>query len=304
MPGFSQPVTPRSGFSQRRRTRAGNGRHRAVLSCVHFLRTIRVLFALFALVTGPRALSAPFAFSDGLVWVKVEIEGTARPLNFVLDSGAGSTVISLDAASRLGLKLGRAETVAGVDGPCVARRVDRFPAKVCGQPLTASVLAIDLGRASRGCHQPIDGLVGADFFRGRVVQIDFPAHELRLLDRFEPGAGAVPVRVQRDSLCVPVCVGGDRARWVRLDTGCSDALRWVESGQSRSRGATMGIALAKTGGKFVPMDISIGSRKLAAVPTIIHQREIFPGEAGLLGCGVLSKFRVTVDGKRHRVAFE
>jgi len=38
------------------------------------------------------------------------------------------------------------------------------------------------------------------------------------------------------------------------------------------------------------------------VPTGLHQKEIFPGEAGLLGNGLLSRYRsVIIDWKSRRL---
>jgi hypothetical protein len=45
----------------------------------------------------------PFEFREGLIWVKVRVPQSAEPLNFLLDSGAGASVVSVRAAKQLGL---------------------------------------------------------------------------------------------------------------------------------------------------------------------------------------------------------
>jgi hypothetical protein len=40
------------------------------------------------------------------------------------------------------------------------------------------------------------------------------------------------------------------------------------------------------------------------LPVKWWKREIFPGEAGLLGNGALSKYRVTIDGIGKRLVLE
>ena len=48
----------------------------------------------------------PLEYRDGLIWVKVRTSTSAAPLNFVLDSGAGASVLNLPTAHRLGVRLG------------------------------------------------------------------------------------------------------------------------------------------------------------------------------------------------------
>jgi len=40
------------------------------------------------------------------------------------------------------------------------------------------------------------------------------------------------------------------------------------------------------------------------VKTALHGAPLFPGEAGLLGNGILSQFLVTVDWSNHQVLLE
>jgi hypothetical protein len=69
------------------------------------------------------AAPIPFQFRDGMVWLKVAVTGNGEPLNFLLDSGAGASVLDLAAARRLGLKLGERQNVQGVHSRSLAYRV-------------------------------------------------------------------------------------------------------------------------------------------------------------------------------------
>ena len=51
-------------------------------------------------------------------------------------------------------------------------------------------------------------------------------------------------------------------------------------------------------------DVLLGSERLSAVKTGVHQQPIFSGEAGLLGNGLLSQFRVTVDAGKSRLLLD
>ena len=53
-----------------------------------------------------------FQFREGLLWVEVTTPKSARPLNFLLDTGAEISVINLDTAKQLGCALGAKVSVA------------------------------------------------------------------------------------------------------------------------------------------------------------------------------------------------
>ncbi len=105
------------------------------------------------------------------------------------------------------------------------------PARIGGVDLPANLLAMDLSALSAACHHDVDGLIGADFFAGRIVQIDFTSETIRLLARSNPQfkAEVLPLQVQALRLRVPVEVVGLGKAWARLDTGCASALHWAVS---------------------------------------------------------------------------
>ena len=73
-------------------------------------RTLLCLASLVCLALAGKARAAsaiPFEYRDGLIWVKVKAEASAAPLNFLLDSGAGASVLNLATAQRLGVPWAR-----------------------------------------------------------------------------------------------------------------------------------------------------------------------------------------------------
>lgn len=253
----------------------------------------------FALIAPARAqVEVPITFRSGMIWLKVEVAGLSAPLDFLLDSGAGKSVIDLRAADRLGLKRGAREMVSGVQGRSAAYRIHDFAATTAGVTVPRDLLALDLRAVSAACGARIDGLLGADFFREHVVQIDFAAQKVRLFRKGESGgiAGEMLPLVRRgDALCVRASVNGNAPQWMRLDTGCNGALEWVVSGKNSPRSADTSVATTAGSRTHVPTEVQLGTHRIAAVKTGLHTRPIFPGEAGLIGNGLLSQFRVTVD---------
>jgi hypothetical protein len=246
----------------------------------------------------------PFRFTEGFICIEARLAQSARPLNLMLDSGAGASVLSLRTARRLKLKIARTENVRGVGSEAAAYHFDPVQMTAGTVVLPETGLAVDLSMADELCSRPIDGLIGVGFFRDRVVQIDYKHHCLRLSGPVSDGevGERLPIKMVNGIMCVPVGVNESQPRWTRFDTGCNDALHWVVP-QPQERPARMGVSLG-----FVtnPNDttltsVLLGSRSLDKVKTALHGRELFSGEAGLLGNGLLSRFTVTVDWPRGEV---
>jgi hypothetical protein len=249
--------------------------------------------------------AARITLHDGLVWVVVDCGGTK--LHFVVDTGAACSCVNLAAAKRLNMRLGSVLTVAGVGGRTTGYRCTRFQASVGGMRLPEEVVALDLSGPSRGCSEAIDGLIGADFFRGKVVQIDY-ARRVLSREAGPGGAGGTRLRFANGVICVPVAVNGGRARWTRLDTGCTDALDWYEGAiccaTKGTKGAGKSLALATSAGSAPQAEVMVGITRFHAVPVKMLAREIFLGEAGLLGNVALSKYLVTIDGIGNRLLLQ
>ena len=250
----------------------------------------------------------PFQYREGLLWVEVSVPQADKPLHFLLDTGAGASVINLSAAQRLSLKPGQKVSVRGVDATLTGYWEELVSAKVCGVTLPSRYLAVDLGKLSTSCEQPVDGLVGADFFCEHVVQIDFEAQKIRLLksEKAEKSSEALPLEVRCCGMRVPITVNGHRRQWVRLDTGCARALQWVTSDVNPNQCARQtAVGLARISILETGTDVGIGDYKFQNVPTGLHKTAIFPGEAGLLGNGLLSRFStITIDAKAGRVILD
>jgi hypothetical protein len=249
----------------------------------------------------------PFQYRDRLIWLKVEVAGAKEPLNFLLDSGAGISVLDLHKARALGVRIGNPETVQGVNGQALGYRVNDLQALSGGIVLPTSVLAIDLRALSNCCNQPIDGILGADFFRGRIVQIDFTASRVRLLkdcDLKLANCETLPIKMCNDAFCVPVRVAGNPAQWMRLDTGCDAALEWVVTGAKGKRTPQPSIGLSDRSISSIRTEVQLGRECVVTVSASVHNKPLFPHEAGLIGNGLLSRFRLTIDQPRSQAIFE
>jgi hypothetical protein len=267
---------------------------------VFSVRAALAFLALLSLVFSARAREIPFDFVDGYILLHASVD--AQPVTLLVDSGASASVLSLDAARRLHRDLGEALPVDGVDADATAYEMQPATPKAGGFALGEFGLAIDLRNAAQLCSERVDGLIGADFFKGRVTQIDYEHHCLRLLAEAPIDGESLPLRVRNGVFCLPVSVNGSRPRWTRLDTGCNDALHWVVprmAATGQRRGVSIGFITNTEDETLV--SVRLGRMVLPHVETALHGSPIFPGEAGLLGSEVLAQYRVTIDARDRRI---
>jgi hypothetical protein len=252
----------------------------------------------------------PFKSRGGLIWIQVNSPQSAKPLNFILDSGAEASVIDLPAAQRLHLALGKPVTIRGVNATTLGYWPEHLSARLGGVSLPTNYVAMDLSVLSAACQHGVDGLLGADFFAGRVVQIDFAKHKIRLLEDYQPGSAAevLPLQVESSRLRVPIEVEGFGKAWARLDTGCASALHWAVSptdfaGKYSSQ--ELGVGISSQLIRHHTKTVHLGQTTLKEVSTGLQTEQLLAGEAGLLGSGLLSQFSlVTIDEPAGQLVLE
>jgi hypothetical protein len=276
---------------------------------VRFFCTI-VACVFFALTRGnalpSQALAEfPIQLREGLIWIEVRVPQSAEPLNFMLDTGAQVSVIHLGVALRLGVKLGRLVSVRGVKTNVNGYWPEHVSARLGEVRLPADFLAVDLGQLSQACGRGVDGLLGADFFKGRLVQIDFQNHKLRLLEshHLDGDEESIPLMVRPSGMLAEIRVNGGKAQKMRLDTGCASPLQWV-AGKAPSEPYARQIAVGMTevSMPLVETSVRIGGSEFTSVSTGLQDHQIFAGEDGLLGASLLSRFAaVTVDAVAKRL---
>jgi len=268
-------------------------------------------FAAFGeaqVVSSPPVNAIPFEYREGFLWIQVQVPQSDRPLNFILDTGADVSAINCGTAKALGLKTGNRINVQGVHATMTGHWPARLTAKAGTAVLPPEYLALDLSKLSESCGRPLDGLLGADFFRDRVVQIDFASHQIRFLDEISPASAdtVVPLESSGKSICVSVGINGHEGQRVRLDTGCATALQWVTADIKALRQSDKpAVGLIELAIPQAETTVSLGTIRFEHVPTGIHHTAIFPNEAGLLGNGLLSRFKtVTIDTKTARLVLD
>ncbi|MBI3875557.1 MAG: aspartyl protease family protein [Verrucomicrobia bacterium] len=227
--------------------------------------------------------------------------GSEQPLNFLFDTGAEVSVLDLNAAKRIGLLLGPRVSVRGVCAAMTGHWPQTVSASAQGVSLPSEYLVLDLSKLGRACEKRVDGLIGMDFIRDRIVQIDFDASRIRLLKPEDLPASArrLPLEVRRCGMRVKSGINGNKAQWLRVDTGCASALQWVTASVRPGEcGGKLAIGLAEMNIPQTRTTVELGGQTFRNVPTGLHREAIFAGESGLLGNGLLSRFgSVVIDAQ-------
>jgi len=237
----------------------------------------------------------------------------AGPFVFVIDTGAGVSLISRNVAAqtRLAVTKSRRTLVGGLStSPIASNEETRIAGLALGQrdnnvrgSFTAAVVASLPGS--------IDGILDpTDVFRPYGYSVDIPNRELRVFD-----TSRQPVRVTdvpKDGAVVR-WVGNDRpfvrlsdGRLALIDTGSTLGFALNEPG--RVGGSNHSVTHDLGGGsiqsrRVAPQTVNIGTLVLNKVPTDMLTG-VAPGTPIILGRGALFPFKITFDPASRLIAFE
>ena len=158
--------------------------------------------------------------------VHFEASINGHPGHFLLDSGAGGTLISGRFAKAAGLKhLGRT-SYSGVNGRGVAAILARADTIAIGGNTLHNVVVTETGSEEGGGGGGLDGIIGFDALAGSVFDVDLMKGRLTISDpaayaREEPKQGAWEFTPDLSSFHIgtPVKVGNTVLSQVWLDTG-------------------------------------------------------------------------------------
>lgn len=186
---------------------------------------------LIASLAATQPLAVPFDFENDQIFVKVGI-GSAPPLWFNLDSGAGGCVVDKDTARRLHLKTeGSARGTGAGHGSYEVRFAPDVTYRVGGTSLTvAKSYVIDLSGQKAIQGRPIAGLLGYDFFARYGVALDFETHIMTLYEPADtPKTGTfIPFTLDKHTPHIQARIkagpGDAVERTLLVDSGSADAV--------------------------------------------------------------------------------
>jgi hypothetical protein len=184
---------------------------------------------------------ATVALEKTAVGLTLPVEVNDSTGTFILDTGAQRSVVTAEAAQRLGLRRDEwvGTTMRGVGG--IDRRPNADPRRLSlgGVPLVRRTLSRDhsltVGElpALQNADNAVDGLLGRDYLALFDLDLDLPGRKLTLYDvrgcagRFLPWSGQYTsiqvTMLAEDAVMLPVVLDGRPLR-AMLDTGATSSL--------------------------------------------------------------------------------
>ncbi len=138
--------------------------------------------ALAALIPAAAEQSHTSAFDlhGNAIFVKASI-GESGPLDMVLDSGTVRTTLDEAVARRLGLDLSMKAQSSGAKGMQEVSVIKDQTLKFCGvDTLEPLMISYPLDFISKRIGRRVDGIIGVELLRKYVVEIDYPARQVRV----------------------------------------------------------------------------------------------------------------------------
>lgn len=272
----------------------------------------------------------PFELVIRHIMVKVRINNS-RPLSFVFDTGDQVGIVDIDVAKELGLKLQGQVQIGGagsdtLPGSMVQEATWTLPGlEGFSQPIR---LAIPLGKLEARFGHDFDGIIGAEFIKQFVIEVNYPGRVIRLHDKNQfsySGPGdSIPVQLDRqahpiiEAEVTPLAGDPIKGKFV-LDLGAGSALALttpfvVEHHLLNSEIKTIkAIGLGGAGGQSSGRigrvaELKIGKYKIANPITIFSEDKggAFSSAAlaGNIGQQIASRFKLFLDYDHNRIIFE
>jgi predicted aspartyl protease len=252
----------------------------------------------------------------GLVELSARVAGA--PVSAVVDSGAQYSAIDADLAKRLRLPAASPIPIVafGVSGPprlTQAVRLDADLGRFALKGVRAATL--NLGALTGLTRQPFSMLLGRDFLRAVVADLDFPGQRAAFYAaqawRPPPDAVSASARAETGALMVDVAIEGGPPIQVLLDTGSTGALAMTSEaarqvglldGRPMRRGPSVTLGGVGEDGIVKARELVFAGHSLRDVDVQVFEPSAGAAvPSGLLGLGVLERFRVTLDLSRGRL---
>jgi predicted aspartyl protease len=174
---------------------------------------MRFGLALVALLVSSAASAEPLLFDNGRLFIPAAINGVSTEA--LLDSGAETTVVAPDFASRAKLAQGQAITIKGSGGSAPARIVEGAEIHSLGVTLRPeAVVVTDLSDISkRLVKRPLAMILGREMFDSARLRVDIAGGSVEVVSKDAAPAGTrLPLTAHAGIESIPVTVNGKAAQ--------------------------------------------------------------------------------------------
>ena len=286
------------------------------------------LLVLDANAQSRRPRRIPFETTNNLVILRGSINGS-KPLDFILDTGASTSVISDSRAKDLGLKLEGKTDATTQGGSIEASFVKGVSLNLSGIEFPAMTLAaIRLSGLEAGLGRKIDGILGYEIFNRFVVEIDYVS---KVVTFYEPevykysGRGEIiPISIEDNTPFVTGRIAGPKLIKGNflIDTGAPGILNIAGPFAAKHQlldsvphtiSITSGALLAgRSTGKIGRLKSFQMGRLVIENPLVNFSQDTAGSEGdeasteygGLIGGEILRRFKLIIDYSRKQIILE
>jgi hypothetical protein len=289
-------------------------------------RGARAVASRHRFAKGRDALKIPIELVNNLIFVRTRINNS-EPMWFIFDTGASVTIINERVVKELGLRAGRREKGTGTGGEIEVGMIDGVSLSMPGVTVSdQTVGAFPLDMFAPVAGRQVGGIIGYDFIKEFVVEIDYAAS---LLDLYEPasydykGAGEiVPVNlIERKPWVRASLVLSDQQSFegtFEIDTGGDGAMvistpfvkkhkldELIPNRRAGNSGGAGGMVGASDG-RVAGVRLGRFTLKRPIVTLIQARAGEYATEKfdGVIGGEFLRRFKLIVDYSRRRVILE
>jgi predicted aspartyl protease len=289
----------------------------------------RLVWCAAALVMTSSACTATPYFDvrasivNNLALVETKVND-GSPSLFLLDTGAGTSVIDKAMAERMGLSGGGPLDLSTGGGSVEASKLLKVELRI-GENVRvsdSSAVALDLRSLSEGLGLPVGGILGYEVFRKYVVTIDYDDQRVTFQepDNYQPKGDArvLPVHLEDGIPFIDVNVksnGQATTARVEFDTGLTGALTLLRSyvDENRLLGPNQETLPIVTGALLpgkVPATLTrmervdMGEFEMSNMLTNLApdaQAAGLESGVGLVGGELLKRFDIAIDYSRRRI---
>jgi len=264
----------------------------------------------------------PLKLKQGDLLVNARVNGSG-PMTFKLDTGFGITTLRPSLAESLHLERSGGliiDGIAGEERAATFRNAELEFGGLSFRPRRVAALLPEKYESSKNR----DGILGADFFRRYVVEIDIPERVLRLYEPDEfhySGRGEViPLQFKRDTPIVDGVIETSGNEVVNgrfeIDTGCDAFLclgqdfvaanGLLDKGKNTLQSARRGVGGSTPIHQGTLAALRLGNLKIKKplVNFFLQGSPAGRGQAGHIGLGALQRFKIIFDYSRLQMILE
>lgn len=292
-----------------------------ILKKIHFLFIFWVTVNGYAQNANP-VTKIPFELEGNHIFIQLTINHSEQ-LDFVFDTGAGSTVINSETAKKLNFASSKTSTTTGASGKTQSSIIKKKSVEGKSIELDkVDLLSVPLSHLERLIGKDIDGIIGYDLLKKYVTEIDYNNSELIFFESksYEYQGSGELIRI--DIGDVPTAIfqiilkdGTYVNEEFLLDTGAGGAISFTSPFSERSqirtkidktysnnsRGLSANVAQVEVGRI---KNLKILDFEFANIPVSIYDTEVgfFANKkiAGIIGNEILKRFNITFDYKRKK----